>query len=85
MTMNCEQVQNLLDEYADAELSSAARGDVDAHLAGCKTCRAELDALRQTAALVRSLPRVTAPEGLKRAIRAGVALRLLQVAPPRRC
>ena len=67
-TMKCEEIKELLSEYVDGELSAADAASVEQHLAGCDACRAELEALRQTAALVRSLPRADAPEGLTRSV-----------------
>ncbi len=71
--MNCERVQDLLNEYIDGELPAAAREGVEQHVAGCARCRAELRALRQAAELVRSLPRAAAPEGMAAAIKSRVA------------
>ena len=71
--MNCEQMRNLLDEYVDGELSAEGRRAVERHLAGCEACRAELEALKKTAALVGSLPKVNAPEGLARGVEAALA------------
>ena len=73
--MNCEQTKDRLDEYLDGELSADDAAAVEQHLAGCEACRAELEALRKTAALVKSLPRVKAPEGLASDVKASLARR----------
>ena len=62
--MNCDAVRDLLDEYLDGELATADRAAVEEHLGSCASCRAEWEALRRTAELVASLPRVDAPQGL---------------------
>ena len=36
--MRCEDIEDLLDEHADAALTPAQREDVDAHLATCDEC-----------------------------------------------
>ena len=36
--MRCEDVEDLLDEHAEAALTLAQRQDVDAHLATCDDC-----------------------------------------------
>lgn len=53
--MRCEDIEDLLDEHADAALTPAQREDVDAHLATCADCSSAW----RTAALLRrhrSLP-----------------------------
>lgn len=49
--MNADRhVHDELSAYLDGELDHAARAAVDAHLPGCASCRATLDALRATIA-----------------------------------
>src|SRR3972149_6995346 len=43
-TVRCEEVRGLLPEHVDGELHVA--GEVEAHLASCATCSAELAAYR---------------------------------------
>ena len=62
--MKCEDIKELLTEYLDGELPADDAAAVEEHTAGCGACRAELDALRQTAALLKSLPKADAPVGL---------------------
>lgn len=76
-TMKCEEIKELLSEYVDGELSAADAASVEEHLAGCEACRAELEALRQTAALVRSLPRADAPQGLARHVTESVGKQMV--------
>ncbi|MFH1732635.1 MAG: zf-HC2 domain-containing protein, partial [Planctomycetota bacterium] len=75
--MKCEEIKELLSEYVDGELPAADAASVGQHLAGCDACRAEFEALRQTAALVRSLPRADAPEGLTRAVTESVGKQMV--------
>jgi len=44
--MRCDEVQALLIEAADESLAGALQAEVEGHLAGCGTCRAEAAALR---------------------------------------
>ena len=55
------QVAELLSAYIDGEVSAAERALVERHLATCPTCTRDLQALRQTAQLLRQLPIVAAP------------------------
>jgi anti-sigma factor RsiW len=43
--MNCEGVQELLLAYLDGEVSVEEKRDVEAHLAECAGCSAEIEAL----------------------------------------
>jgi hypothetical protein len=52
---------DLLSAFLDNQVTAAERARVDAHLATCAVCRAELESLRQTVTLVRALPRVALP------------------------
>src|SRR3954452_3045061 len=40
--MNCKQINNLKEAYADGLLASGIRAAVEAHLAGCPSCQARL-------------------------------------------
>lgn len=44
--MNCAEIEERLNAYADGELSPADRPGVDAHLGSCEECRRTLDAIR---------------------------------------
>lgn len=56
-----EQRDELLSAYLDGQLSAEVRTRLEAELAADPALRAELEALRRTVALVRDLPRVSAP------------------------
>ena len=56
-----EQRDELLSAYLDNQLSAGERARLEAQLATDPALRAELDALRQTVALVRDLPPVPIP------------------------
>ena len=56
-----EQDDELLSAYLDGELSAGERARLEARLATDPALRAELDALRRTAALVHDLPTVPVP------------------------
>jgi anti-sigma factor RsiW len=58
-SMNCGQVKRLLPPFLDEELSGRVRDVVEAHLASCPACRAELEALRADMGL---LEQVDTPE-----------------------
>ncbi len=51
----CEQMEDLLVDYADNDLPADRRGQVEAHLASCPRCRTLLQALRQSAVLTRTI------------------------------
>jgi len=70
--MKCEEIKELLTEYLDGELPVGDAASVEEHAAGCEACRAELEALRQTSALLKSLPRADAPAALARNVAAAV-------------
>jgi anti-sigma factor RsiW len=58
-------VTALLEAYHDGELHGRRRKDVEAHLAGCESCRAELRSLQAISALLRESPaprRLTPPD-----------------------
>ena len=63
----------MLSDHIDGQLSPAQAQALEKHLAGCPACSAELDALRQTVALVKRLPRVAAPSGILAAVRFRIA------------
>ncbi len=66
--MICQKVTEQLGPFLDAELPEAVRGDVEAHLATCDSCRAELEAIRATTAQLASPPTAGVPETLWTAI-----------------
>jgi len=70
--MKCEEIKKLLTELLDGELPPEDAAAVEKHAAGCETCGAELGALRQMSALVKSLPKAAAPAGLAQKVTASL-------------
>jgi len=50
--MNCKEIADLLDLYADSELSEEARARVDRHLMRCPECAYRVRSLEQTRSLL---------------------------------
>ncbi len=78
--MNCDKAQENLSAYLDGELDPGEAGALKEHLEGCSACSAELESLRSTVALVRSLPRAQAPAVLRQRVMSATGRR----APARR-
>jgi len=76
--MNCDGVRGLLSAYVDGELSAGELLRVEQHLRRCHWCADEVDALRQTIALVASLQEVEVPA----AFHAQLHSRLVALGPP---
>ena len=70
--MTNDKVRTQLSAYLDGELGEAERREVEATLAADATLRVELDQLRRTAELVRSLPRRAAPAGFASRVQAAI-------------
>jgi hypothetical protein len=70
--MTSGHVQELLSPYIDDRVSPEDRERIARHLDVCEACRGDLTALQGVVGLVRSVPPVTAPEGLRTAIRSRV-------------
>lgn len=64
--MKCEAARAQLESYLDGELDRAALDEIEVHLAGCASCRAELGALEQLRTVLRTVPRYPAPIELRR-------------------
>jgi anti-sigma factor RsiW len=62
--MHCGQVRTHLGDHLEGDLELSTRAQVDEHLEACTDCASELQELRSTVALVRSLPEPTVPAGL---------------------
>jgi anti-sigma factor RsiW len=62
---NCAQVEPLLSAWLDGALSPSERLAVGDHLARCPRCRGELETLRITSNLLRSVPARALPAGLQ--------------------
>lgn len=54
----------LLSSFLDNQVGPAERARVESHLHDCAACRAELESLRRTVAVVQALPRVPVPRAL---------------------
>ena len=52
------RLRELLSAYVDGQVSASEASRVQEHLAACAECRRELEALRATVSLLRSLPQV---------------------------
>lgn len=73
--MECSQIQENLSAYLDGELDPGEEAELKSHLEGCETCRSELESLRSTVKLVRSVPRVPAPTVLKQRLTSAISAR----------
>lgn len=71
--MTCQQVERELSAYLDGELTAAARAGVDAHVAGCSSCRERLAELDKLVRGVGAVARVGAPPGFLAAVRGKLA------------
>lgn len=79
--MKCEAARPLLESYFDGELDRAAVDEIEAHLSSCAPCRAELAALEQLRATLRSVPRQLAPAELRQRLAQAGDLPRLESAP----
>jgi len=73
--MQCSEIQENLSAYLDGELDPAGAAELESHLEGCESCRSELESLRSTVELVRSVPRVQAPPVLKQRLASATSSR----------
>ena len=77
--MNCRSAETLYSAFLEDELNQEERRSLEAHLMGCRRCSVAVKELRETLALVSSLPAVeTSPhfeEEIFDRIRSGEALR----------
>ncbi len=62
--------QRQLSAYVDGELTLHEAGEVEAHLAQCASCRAELERLQSLKSLLGRLPERPVPETLWTSVRA---------------
>jgi anti-sigma factor RsiW len=76
--VSCDPVR--VTGYVDGALSPAERVQVEAHLAGCPTCRAQAEEERALRARLLSLPHPEFPRALESVVRA----RLMHAPRPRR-
>ncbi len=71
--MLTRHVEKLLTRYSDGELAAADVQRVERHLASCTKCRAALEGIKFSAALVRQLSAVSAPPSVWNGISAGLS------------
>jgi anti-sigma factor RsiW len=62
--MDHQQAIDLLAAYLDDEATSEERVQIEAHLAGCRDCRRELEALRTEQSALREALRVKASDAI---------------------
>ena len=65
-------VSGRLAQYADGQLAREDAARIDAHLASCVRCRAELDDIRFAASLLRQMESVSPPASVWNGIAAGL-------------
>ncbi len=71
----CDEILKLLPDYQAGLLEDARRESVQAHLAACASCRAELEALERTAAVLGETEALTPSRDLWPAIAAQLSPR----------
>src|SRR5437867_1108146 len=67
--MKMGHVTELLSAYLDEQVSSGERARITTHLEACESCRAHLELLRKTVALLHTTEPVRAPEGFRARLR----------------
>jgi anti-sigma factor RsiW len=71
--MTCEDIERLVEAYADGELALESTLVLEAHLTACEACTARLDRVRAVKQVLRAVPYFRAPEALVARMRATVA------------
>jgi len=66
--MTCDQIGDILGPFIDDELDPRSRAEVEEHLVACADCRRAYQALRQTVAIMVSVPAPSEPVDLWSAI-----------------
>lgn len=67
--MDCGELRERLSDLLDGTLSPPEQAELERHLVACAPCAAEEKALRETVSLLRALPVLPAPPGLRDGIR----------------
>ncbi|HOK79400.1 MAG TPA: zf-HC2 domain-containing protein [bacterium] len=62
--MNCREVQRILSDYLEGLVSDLQKKEIEQHLQMCQKCQIELDEMKKTVKLLRSIPSPQAPEKL---------------------
>jgi len=73
--MTMSHVTELLSAYLDERVGADERARIAAHLDACEACRAHLESLRRTVALLHTAEPVRAPEGFRAQVRARIEAR----------
>jgi len=60
--MNCEIVQNILEEYLEGELDGTFRREMESHLQSCSYCQRELAMTERIANFIKVIPDPQVPE-----------------------
>ncbi|MEP6756896.1 MAG: anti-sigma factor [Chthonomonadales bacterium] len=72
---NCDKIWDTLSLYADGVASDTERATVDAHVAECSSCAADLEFMVQTSRMMEEEPHVAPPAHLRDAILAATIYR----------
>ncbi len=59
--MNCLEWTDRFDDYLDGRLNTTEAEDLQAHIAGCRSCAGELESIRKLRDLAATLPRSLEP------------------------
>ena len=70
--MECSQVRAILFENADTQIPMELREDVEAHLAACRSCAIQFEALKEQSNALGNLPKVEAPRDFLEQVRSRV-------------
>ena len=70
--MECSQIRVILFENTDTEIPVEFREGVEAHLAVCRPCAMQFEALREQSYALRTLPKVEAPRDFLERVRSRV-------------
>ncbi len=71
--MNCNQFAKYITDYVDGTLGKGVAGDMEMHMNLCPDCNSLVTELENTSSLIRSLDRLTAPDGFEQALNARIA------------
>ncbi|MGZ6009972.1 MAG: anti-sigma factor family protein [Rhizomicrobium sp.] len=83
--MTCDEASVLLHALIDGELDTARARDVEAHVAGCQRCAAELRQFREMRHVMTGADlRFTAPAALRSRIEAAVSVPVARASQPSR-
>lgn len=70
--MECQKARQRLNPFLEGDLEGAQAREMETHVACCSTCRAELEGLRGSLALLEGLPSLSPPPGLASRVMAQV-------------